>query len=482
MARYCSVRRLSVWWCLCLCVLCATVTEAATRKNVNVPPARDQVRGGKASGVSGGVLTIVGPALEGEYIPRGGTGGANIPVRGIHGGVTAGARTIASRAVSGLRGGIVGVVGTAAVVAALDGIGALIDEAGKPVKKIQETAPQDVFCYYFTERELGTECTSPASLQAKFASIFTQQMGPPYVYRPKEILYDKNNIATDVVIVYQNDVRTAPINARGACPGLVNSSGECVVDEVIVPLTDSDYTAIEDALSNVQNSTWLKDLLTATCEGSLSPGRCYDELTSLADQLKGPSSVKGPSSSTTSTYTRPDGTTGTTNTTTETNYTINYGPNYFDYSKTTTTTTSKDGEKPTTTTETESPEVTGEDPATEPESQTPSPCTTNCEGPAYEDQYKPTEETKESVIDNYLSRVEQAPIVNAATGFFDVSVSASCPTWQAPVDMSIMGASFHSELVFDHHCQPWFTGYRTAAMAVVMVLCAFGAFYIAMLD
>lgn len=39
-------------------------------------------------------------------------------------------------------------------------------------------------------------------------------------------------------------------------------------------------------------------------------------------------------------------------------------------------------------------------------------------GSAYEDQYKPTEETKESVIDNYLSRVEQAPIVNAATGFF----------------------------------------------------------------
>lgn len=107
------------------------------------------------------------------------------------------------------------------------------------------------------------------------------------------------------------------------------------------------------------NPDWLKSLLEASCEGSLSPGRCYDELTSLADQLKGPSSVKGPSSSTTSTYTRPDGTTGTTNTTTETNYTINYGPNYFDYSKTTTTTTSKDGEKPTTTTETESPEVTG---------------------------------------------------------------------------------------------------------------------------
>ncbi|HHE7264828.1 hypothetical protein N0786_25860 [Pseudomonas aeruginosa] len=435
------------------------------------------------SGVSGGVLTIVGPALEGEYIPRGGTGGANIPVRGIHGGVTAGARTIAGGAVSALRGGIVGVAATAAMAMALDKIGGFIDENGKPViKKPQGEVPIDVFGYRSSAwsfcntsiypSPMGYMACAQPRIESYVSSTISYSLQPAPNNNGYRVIWTNNKTGQESQFY---------VEAVGKCPGVLIDS-TCYQEEVISPFTGPDYDNLTDTLSGVTNPDWLKSLLEASCEGSLSPGRCYDELTSLADQLKGPSSVKGPSSSTTSTYTRPDGTTGTTNTTTETNYTINYGPNYFDYSKTTTTTTSKDGEKPTTTTETESPEVAGEEPATEPESQTPSPCTTNCEGPAYEDQYKPTEETKESVIDNYLSRVEQAPIVNAATGFFDVSVSASCPTWQAPVDMSIMGASFHSELVFDHHCQPWFTGYRTAAMAVVMILCAFGAFYIAMLD
>ncbi|WP_147262369.1 hypothetical protein [Pseudomonas aeruginosa] len=420
--------------------------------------------------LASGVLKVNGPVLEGEYIPN---SGPNIPVRGIHGGVTAGARTIAGGAVSALRGGIVGVAATAAMSMALDSIGGFIDENGKPVKKVSDAPSGAVAGVYYVR--------PPQNVGGVYLDLkhgLTRQQACEY-----EVTQSGN-----CVIRINGIVGSSVIYANSCDPGVwFNvSTGKCdslwKPDEHIEPLTGPDYDGITDTLSGVTNPDWLKSLLEASCEGSLSPGRCYDELTSLADQLKGPSSVKGPSSSTTSTYTRPDGTTGTTNTTTETNYTINCGPNYFDYSKTTTTTTSKDGEKPTTTTETESPEVTGEEPATEPESQTPSPCTTNCEGPAYEDQYKPTEETKESVIDNYLSRVEQAPIVNAATGFFDVSVSASCPTWQTPVDMSIMGASFHSELVFDHHCQPWFTGYRTAAMAVVMILCAFGAFYIAMLD
>ncbi|WP_143481114.1 hypothetical protein [Pseudomonas aeruginosa] len=94
-------------------------------------------------------MTIVGPALEGEYIPRGGTGGANIPVRGIHGGVTAGARTIAGGAVSALRGGIVGVAATAAMSMALDSIGGFIDENGKPVKKVSDVPSGAVAGVYY---------------------------------------------------------------------------------------------------------------------------------------------------------------------------------------------------------------------------------------------------------------------------------------------------------------------------------------------
>ncbi|EOF7662192.1 hypothetical protein ACK2K0_007455, partial [Pseudomonas aeruginosa] len=84
--------------------------------------------------------------LEGEYIPN---SGPNIPVRGIHGGVTAGARTIAGGAVSALRGGIVGVAATAAMSMALDSIGGFIDENGKPVKKVSDAPSGAVAGVYY---------------------------------------------------------------------------------------------------------------------------------------------------------------------------------------------------------------------------------------------------------------------------------------------------------------------------------------------
>nr|EKX9492504.1 hypothetical protein [Pseudomonas aeruginosa] len=113
---------------------------------MNLPSAREQVRNSTSLTLASGVLKVNGPVLEGEYIPN---SGPNIPVRGIHGGVTAGARTIAGGAVSALRGGIVGVAATAAMSMALDSIGGFIDENGKPVKKVSDAPSGAVAGVYY---------------------------------------------------------------------------------------------------------------------------------------------------------------------------------------------------------------------------------------------------------------------------------------------------------------------------------------------
>ena len=192
--------------------------------------------------------------------------------------------------------------------------------------------------------------------------------------------------------------------------------------------------------------------------------------------------MDGGTQTTTSMYTKPDGTTGSRQQTQQVTYNIKYGDTYYDYSKEIKTVNYEDGVKTGESTEFEDPNVTDEQPAEEDDQPSASPCAANCDGPAYADLYTPTTDTKESALDSYAARVRNIPIINAASNFFTVSVSASCPIWQANGSVDLLGKSFDYDLKFDYHCQPWFTNYRSFAMAVVLIIAALGAFWVATLD
>lgn len=106
-------------------------------------------------------------------------------------------------------------------------------------------------------------------------------------------------------------------------------------------LTESDFDQL-GVWASSQTLPWLVDMIKEVCQGSLKPNSCFDEMKS-GIKLSGPTSIAGPSFTKTGTYTRPDGSTGTTSSNTTTNYTFNYGNTYFDTKTTTTTTNTVDG-------------------------------------------------------------------------------------------------------------------------------------------
>lgn len=117
------------------------------------------------------------------------------------------------------------------------------------------------------------------------------------------------------------------------------------VQSVKRDLTDSDLNQLDPWLS-AQTAPFLRDLLKDTCEGSLNPQGCYDDLQKQSRAIiAGPASVQGPKQTTTGLYNRPDGTVGNTSTTTSTTYNIRYGDTYFDYDTVVTKTTTQDGIK-----------------------------------------------------------------------------------------------------------------------------------------
>lgn len=133
-------------------------------------------------------------------------------------------------------------------------------------------------------------------------------------------------------------------------------------------VTDSDFTSTLDPYVSSQTAPWLAGLLKDVCAASISPPRCFAEMEDRDKRIiQGPSSLPGMSTTTTSSYTRPDGTLGIKGTTTNTNYTFNYGPNYFDTNTTTTTTNTTDGNLTSTDTTTDTTPTAPADPNTDEE-------------------------------------------------------------------------------------------------------------------
>lgn len=153
-------------------------------------------------------------------------------------------------------------------------------------------------------------------------------------------------------------------NTKQCEAGYTRPSGEST------PFTTSDWDKLQAALNNASGSNtagdpnFVRDLIRASCEGSLAPQKCYDSLAANApgsgsQHLSGPSSVTSPGTSSITVSKDKDGNATSTTTTSNTTFNITYGNNYYNYSSTTTKTkTNPDGSTETTTEE--DPEETAE--------------------------------------------------------------------------------------------------------------------------
>lgn len=139
-------------------------------------------------------------------------------------------------------------------------------------------------------------------------------------------------------------------------------TGACMGAGGTAPLEPSDWDKLQAALNSQSSApdadpNFIKDLIRASCEGSLAPQRCYDSLSangpgSASQSVSGPSSITLPTKSSTTLVKMPDGSTSSTTTTGSTVITITYGNNYYNYNgKTISTTTKPDGSTETTTEE-----------------------------------------------------------------------------------------------------------------------------------
>jgi hypothetical protein len=91
--------------------------------------------------------------------------------------------------------------------------------------------------------------------------------------------------------------------------------------------------------------------------------------------------------------------------------------------------------------------------------------------------YTPSTDTTQSVVADFQAKVQAAPIANAATGFFSVGgTGGACPTW------TLAATDWNPALTFDFYCRPEADAALDLAKAVLIILCAYCAWVIAMGD
>lgn len=263
----------------------------------------------------------------------------------------------AAKAVAGLRGGIPGLIATTAVTWAIEQIpgGQVIDKVPTVV-----VPPSSVTVY-------GNSKTPGITWPDKTTACI---MGYSYWNGVKPAGWYVTPMATSSPSLwschflgpgqefYHGDASAITQTCQYGSTGTT-----CNSQQISRPFNDEDYAALQSALSSVQNSEWLRDLVKKSCEGSASPAACYDELVDY-QQLTGPASQTGQTVTTSQTTSNPDGTTSTKTTSSTNTYSYTYGSNYYDYTITNNTTVNNNGQvTTTTTTDTTDP--------TQPETETP---------------------------------------------------------------------------------------------------------------
>jgi len=396
------------------------------------------------------------------------------------------------------KGGLVGIGVSVGIDMMLDHVGAFIDENGQLAKKKENLEPLSTLWWCAQPVAGNCKATDAAYNTKRFATPADLAAFTVSARSTSSTIYSVQGYTTSGasgVVNYKvtrsdtptPDTWTQEIFRYGECtpPSVYSESLRGCVKTTNTPLSDSDY-ALMEAFANAQNSAWLQGLLKDVCAQSTNPAGCFSELKEQGSSLAGPSQVSGPSKTTTSTYTDSNGVSQQTTATQNTTYNITYGSNYYDYRKTVTTTkTGTDGTSETST-DAETPDVTEEEnpPQEEQEEEQVAavPCSgSSCDGPAYQDQYQPTEQTKEDHIDSYVDRVASIPIIQAVGNLFDISAAGACPVWTFNHQLEIGDFSTNINLVFDYLCQPWFTQYGPWIRAVIYLVAVYAAIRVALL-
>lgn len=245
--------------------------------------------------------------------------------------ITVDPKKAAKSMIGGLRGGVPGVVASAAasaIIAAADGV---IEDS---VIRVPHISDSPVGGDFWSTQQTGTPRYPTPQLACE--TMFPEGYVTQNPITPSSIQVSCRRI-------YATSGWTVFWKYNEPCPSGTSynsQTGRCTSSVLGAP-TDSDWITMEDWAA-ARDSDFVRDMVRASCEGSNAPARCYDEMSEWGD-LQGPANQTGPAHVTTTTKTNPDGTTSTTTTTVQNRYEYNFGPNYYNYSTTTKTTQNTDG-------------------------------------------------------------------------------------------------------------------------------------------
>lgn len=487
-------------WSCCLLgfVLLTPTADAGTKVTPTLPTSQAAITSGTPAKI-GTNLSYTAPPLTGQYIPGPPPGLKNTPIKvlpTIHHSIP----RILQHAKSGIRGGAPGLLASAAVAAMLASIDALIDDDGVPKKRGYEPATTATMFWCAQSTPAGCNNTNASTKRRltpdlNYPTEFAADVGPRAVICESKIVPISDTRVNYEFRVSLNGSCTNPPGVtihnffrHGVCQTgyvYIPEQRQCMIENSLIPLTDPDYDNMIN-FAQGQNAAWLDGLLKASCQGSLAPALCFQDLKS-GSSLSGPATLTGPTTTKTTTTTSPSGITNQIVNTVTTTYNITYGDNNYTYNTTTKAVTTENGVPVSDETTTDDDDITSEEPPkeedpTEEEQEQPLPCAGEiCDGPAYEDQYEPTEETKEEHLDSYADRAANIPIIQAVSGMFDVSAAGNCPVWSYQGSAQILGMSMPIDLTFDYLCMSWFTQYGPWIRAVIYLVCVAIAIRIALL-
>lgn len=412
-------------------LLFCTEAYSATRKNVNMPTKESVIKGGGDSfQTPNGSAAYFGQDYV-DYHTAGNRFNANDNPSGMSGNdlrakqkvtvkpvLTASPNKAAKAVISGMRGGLPGVVASAAAAAIVEALDGVIEDGVIRVPHIEEVSGPNSFYW-------APAISDPRSGPSPQTACQVMADALPDGHSNKNFTHLQWDSSTQVGCgIHNSGGRLGTVYRFGSsCPAgsTYNASlGRCEMTSLSSP-SDSDWTSMENWAS-ARDSDFVRDMVRASCEGSSSPAACYDDLTDWAD-MQGPASQTGPAQVTTTTKTNPDGTVSTTTTTTQNRYEYNFGPTYYNYSTTTKVTENKDG----VVTETETSNgLPTDEPTQEEDAEYTFDDAEFPEVPSFYERKYP--DGLEGVWQQARADVDQSPFMQFLQGFIP-SFSGSCPTF-----------------------------------------------------
>lgn len=421
-----------------LITLLAANSYAATRVTPKSPtPTSDIVKYGVSGQTSfpNGAASWVGPEYVDEHVAGNRFKAGDSPTATskpvkvkLKSGYATTPAKIASKAKTIMRASVPGLAlmaATAGVEWAIDQIpGASISDSGD-LQKVPPPVPPSSFKRFGISSGPATYPTATAACKIAAPGIESQTTWNAYESETpgSYICYSHNPFSTPATTygsIYAVTVNCPAGNNGSSCDSVQPPGSP-------VPFTETDFSTLESNIATITNNEWLREMLITACSGSLSPGRCYDEMKER-DQLFGPTSQLGPKLTSTTTTTNPDGTTTTSSQSTQEKYSYTYSPTYYDVTTTVTTTTNNNGE--TTITETTDAQPPGEEPQPEEDTEEEQEYTfENSELPSVEPFYEQKyPDGLEGVWNTAKSDFDQSAFVSFLNSFVP-SFSGTCPAF-----------------------------------------------------